>query len=291
MNIRSQPLCLYFQIGHVGIRVLCEVSACHDAIKALCALYEPAEAGSPKLDFLISSDAESISLSCNSNVLWKSDDSGEIAAAFELHLYGQVAASWGTRLLSLHAAAVATSGRAILFAGASGSGKSSLGTKALLQGFEYLSDEFSLLDNAGRVSPFPRPLQWGKIRHPAFTHNQMLASGIFTKTSYSFPDHSGKMQTSLLWLPKKLSRKSWRIGALVLPRFTGKEGKTVLEPVRRSQALMELAPEIHQRLPATDGIRLLHEYLPQDLPIFRLRYGDVHTAWQHLIQEKIIPRP
>ena len=280
---------LSFRIGHIGIRVQCEAAVCCDAIHALCALYEPVKTAKPTLDFRIFTDAGKLVLTCNSDSIWESDDAGEIAAAFELQLYRRIADSWGTRILSLHAAAVASCGRVTLFSGTSGAGKSSMATKALLQGYEYLSDEFALLDSTGMVHPFPRPLQWGKQRHPAFTHKEMLASGLFRKTSYSFPDHSGKTLTSLLWLPKKVVRKPLPAHALILPCFIGKDGNTVLEPVRRSQALMELAPEVHQQMSANDRIRLLHEYLPDDLPIFRLRYGDVHTAWQALKSEYLIP--
>ena len=280
---------LSFRIGHIGIRVKCEAAACLEAIHALCALYEPVKTTKPALDFRIFSDAGKLVLICSSDSIWKSDDAGEIAAAFELSLYRKVADSWGTQILSLHAAAVAACGRAIIFSGTSGSGKSSMATKMLLEGLEYLSDEFALLDNSGRVHPFPRPLQWGKIRHPAFTHSQMLESGHFRKNSYSFPDHSGKILTSLLWLPERVVRKPLPTHALILPRFIGRGEKTLLEPIRRSQALMELAPEVHQQFPATDSIRLLHEYLPDDLPIFRLHYGDVSAAWRALKQEDLIP--
>ena len=280
---------LSFRIGHIGIRVKCEDVACLEATHALCALYEPSEFAKPTLDFRIFSDAGKLVLICNSDSIWKSDDAGEIAAAFELSLYRKVADSWGAQILSLHAAAVAACDRVILFSGASDSGKSSMATKMLLEGFDYLSDEFALLDNSGRVHPFPRPLQWGKQRHPAFTHKQMLASNLFKKTSYSFPDHSGKILTSLLWLPERVVRKPLPTHALILPRFIGRGEKTLLEPIRRSQALMELAPEVHQQFPATESIRLLHEYLPDDLPIFRLRYGDIDSAWRILKQENLIP--
>ncbi len=289
VSIRTQSLHLSFKVSYIDICVACEAATCHDAIKALCSLYEPAKTAKPELDFRIFSNAGELVLTCNSDALWNSDDAGEIAAAFELQLYRQVADLWGTQILSLHAAAVAACGRVIMFSGASGSGKSSLATQALLSGFGYLSDEFALLDATGRVHPFPRPLQWGKTRHPAFHHRQLLASGLFRKTSYSFPDRHGKIIRSLLWLPKRLIRKPQAVHALILPRFSGRHAKTVIEPVRRSQALIELAHEIHQFFPATAGIRLLHEYLPDDLPVFRLCYGSVRSAWRHLMQEGIIP--
>jgi len=264
--------------------------ACHDAIGRLCALYEPTIASPKGLHFHIAPDTKGFLLSCNSDELWRGTDAGEIAAAFEFHLYARMAMALENRMLSLHAAAVALSGRAILFAGASGAGKSSLATKALLEGLDYLSDEFALLDETGQVHPFPRPLQWGKTRHPAFLHKQMLASGLFRKAGYSFPDRHGQTIRSLLWLPQRVIRQPQTVHALILPHFCSKHPSAEIRPVRRSQALMELAPEIHQRPAAADGIRLLHGNLPPDLPVFRLRYGDMDAAWQVLKQENLIPR-
>jgi hypothetical protein len=58
----------------------------------------------------------------------------------------------------VHAGVVGWNGRAIVIPGRSGSGKSSL-VKALVQaGATYCSDEFAVLDERGRVYPYPIPL-------------------------------------------------------------------------------------------------------------------------------------
>ena len=57
----------------------------------------------------------------------------------------------------LHAGAVARNGRAVLVAGASGAGKSSLICWLVEQGFDYLTDEIVLLQPAdGTITPLPR---------------------------------------------------------------------------------------------------------------------------------------
>ncbi len=74
-------------------------------------------------------------------------------------LIAVVARPW----LFVHAGVVGWRGRAIVLPGRSGSGKTSLVASMIRAGAEYYSDEFAVLDESGRVHPFPRPLG---IRQP-----------------------------------------------------------------------------------------------------------------------------
>jgi hypothetical protein len=58
----------------------------------------------------------------------------------------------------LHAGVVGWQGRAIVLPGRSLSGKTTLVREMLRLGATYYSDEFAVVDNAGLVHPFPRPL-------------------------------------------------------------------------------------------------------------------------------------
>jgi hypothetical protein len=60
--------------------------------------------------------------------------------------------------LFVHAGAVGWHGRAVLIPGASHSGKTSLVAALLRAGATYYSDEYAVLDAAGRVHAYPRPL-------------------------------------------------------------------------------------------------------------------------------------
>ena len=60
--------------------------------------------------------------------------------------------------LFVHAGVVAWEGRAIVMPGASFAGKTTLVQAWLEAGATYYSDEFAVLDRAGRVHPFARPL-------------------------------------------------------------------------------------------------------------------------------------
>lgn len=60
--------------------------------------------------------------------------------------------------VALHAGAVRWNGKAILVAGPSGSGKSSMIAWLMDRGFQYLTDEVAVLDAAGMLSGMPRAL-------------------------------------------------------------------------------------------------------------------------------------
>ncbi|MFQ5810908.1 MAG: hypothetical protein ACE5JM_14925, partial [Armatimonadota bacterium] len=64
-----------------------------------------------------------------------------------------------TEYVQLHAATLAYEEQAVVFAGPSGTGKSTLAAGLLARGWRYLSDEFALIDSDTRhVHPFPKAL-------------------------------------------------------------------------------------------------------------------------------------
>jgi hypothetical protein len=62
------------------------------------------------------------------------------------------------RRVFLHAGAVGWKGEAILVPGGTRSGKTTLVAALVKAGATYYSDEFAVLDQQGRVHPYPRPL-------------------------------------------------------------------------------------------------------------------------------------
>jgi hypothetical protein len=63
-----------------------------------------------------------------------------------------------TGLRAVHAGVVLWGERALLLPGITHAGKSSLVAELLRQGATYFSDEYALIDSAGCVHPYPRPL-------------------------------------------------------------------------------------------------------------------------------------
>ena len=104
----------------------------------------------------------------------RSLDLGEVLDALEAHVQLHVAEA-APRRRFVHAGVVGWRGKAILIPGRSYSGKSTLVAALVAAGATYYSDEYAVLDERGRVHPYPKPLSLradpgGKaIRHPVET--------------------------------------------------------------------------------------------------------------------------
>jgi len=269
-------------IAHLDICIECHAPCCIHGISALTALFPTGGGSVPDMMFSIRASDGLIELSLADALLWQGKDAGEVVAAFEHALYSGVVDALHPPLISLHASTVSTGNACVTCAGISGAGKSSLCTEALLQGASYLSDEFTLLDETGYITPFPRPLQWGGEEHPAFSHDAMLASGLFKKDSYSFPDREGNTVTSLLWQPERLTSTSRSMRIVLFPRYDATAPVTTLAELRRSQGVMELATHVHHPLPLADRIHLLHTWIPARTAFYRLAFSNVHAAWKQV---------
>ena len=73
----------------------------------------------------------------------------------DVHLH---VAEYAPAHVFVHAGVVGWHGRALVFPGHSFAGKSTLVARLLAAGASYYSDEYAVLDEQGRVHPFPRPL-------------------------------------------------------------------------------------------------------------------------------------
>jgi hypothetical protein len=84
-------------------------------------------------------------------------DAEELFERFEADLQLSVAEA-ARRRVFVHAGVVGWKGRAVVVPGRSFSGKTTLVAELVRAGATYYSDEFAVLDSAGRVHPYPKPL-------------------------------------------------------------------------------------------------------------------------------------
>jgi hypothetical protein len=81
----------------------------------------------------------------------------DVLDAFESHVQLTVA-EYAPRRVFVHAGVVGWKDRAILIPGLSHSGKTTLVAQLIRAGATYYSDEYAVLDERGRVHPYPRAL-------------------------------------------------------------------------------------------------------------------------------------
>ena len=268
-----------FGVGHIAVGLESEHPQCAKDLEAITSLFTNSDR-EPSLTFSIRC-GDRIHLFLNGEELWAGSNPGEITAAFEVHLYVSIVHKLVPELASIHAACVGIHDHACVFAGVSDAGKSSICTKTLLEGCSYLSDEFSLLTDTGEIEPFPRPLQWGKEEHPAFTHQMMQKAGI-KQATFKFPDRDGNIVTALLWLPKLVQHESLPLRWVIFPRYDASIKKPELTTIRRGEALMELPQHLHQQQRADVMLQMLNQRIPKETTFHRIRFNDVHEAWKLL---------
>lgn len=142
-------------------------------------------------------------------------------------------------LYSLHAAGVAIGGRCLLFPGASGSGKSTLFLALARRGWDLLGDDLVFLapgQDRPRALAFPEAIDVTDHTLRLFPELQDL---------WMTPQLPGWPKRQLRLSDCSGSRIAWDCepAALVFPRVASLD-RTVLTPIDRDSALLELVPNI-----------------------------------------------
>lgn len=153
--------------------------------------------------------------------------------------------------LQLHAAGATRDGRALLLSGPSGSGKSTLALALLLDGWQCLSDEVTLIEPEGRRAwPFPRSFHLTEQTMRLFPCLDRSADG-------GFVDKSGKRRLDPSgvrpdWVSAPAS-PAW----LVFPEYRP-DGPEGLTPLGETEALSLLIDQtINLASHGTEGLDML----------------------------------
>lgn len=151
----------------------------------------------------------------------------------------------------LHAGAVATPHGALVFAGASGSGKSRL-TKVLADaGCGYLSDEIAAVAPSGEVHPWPKPI--------SIRYDERLAPGLYQPEALGFD----------------VVRDPVPIAAVLLLEFEPGSGLDV-EELGAAEAVVRLLPHAFSARDPSLLARL--RAVAERVPVLRGRRGEATNA-------------
>ena len=139
-------------------------------------------------------------------------------------------------LVHLHAASVARGGRAVVLAGRSGDGKSTLTAKLMQAGWDYVTDEQVTLDEFDRnVIPYPRPLT---LRQGVWH----LFEGIGGERR---ADDYHRVETTLAELGATAAQHPVEPVLLLAPQYRALEGDTLLEFRTRAEVVEFLVSCCH----------------------------------------------
>lgn len=157
---------------------------------------------------------------------------------------------------AVHAAVVARDDRIVAFPADSGEGKSTLAAACLRAGFHYLSDEALVLDDQGRVVPYPKPValsEWSRRRLGLEGDDE---ESLYASAHLGSSPHPGERPVSEIVLMER------------------GHGETTLDPLPRSEAVPALLSRSfnHYKDPAR-AFRLA-TVTAGDSKVWRLRYDD-----------------
>ncbi len=284
--------CVQCRIANVVIQVDGDTEACRQDMWKFLKLYEQVEQQQADLCFSVTHQQGVYHFTSKmgdepSVALWSSTDDREVSAALEIHFYSQLVQYLyqEKNILSIHAAVLGVGQQAVMFAGVSGAGKSSICTAGLLSHASYLSDEFTLLANDGHVYPFPRPMQWEYKEHPAFNREEIERTGLITADYFDFPNTEGTTVRCHLWHPADVQRQPLPLKIIVLHQYDADLNKPKLISIPRHEALMELPQHLHVQAGMAKDLPLLNQRIDQDCIFYRLHFPDVFAAWKLLEKE------
>jgi hypothetical protein len=160
--------------------------------------------------------------------------------------------------LFVHAGVVGYRGRAVLLPGRTMTGKTTLVEALVRAGATYYSDEYAVLDAAGRVHPYPKALS---IRE-------------------SGRDRPLRLRTDRLAQPS--GSEPWPVGLVVASRFRP-EARLALRPATRAEGLLLLlANTVQARLRPQETLRVLGAAV-RECEVLQGERGAAHEAARALL--------
>lgn len=179
------------------------------------------------------------------------------------HFYHKTENDW---LAVLHASAVGKGEDCILFAGDSGSGKSTSSAVLMSDGFQLIADDFVPLDKEGNIRFFPAALS---VKKSALN----VLSEKFPELNNSQQIHYKHLNKTIKYLvpEDELSTNSYSAKAIIFIKY--EEGASLeLVKIDNADAFKELIPDTWtSKVP--DNVNCFLDWFSQ-MPCYSLKYSD-----------------
>jgi len=245
----------------VSVDIAADVT-CRDLLETLIESYA-ATTDSPTLSYVIGVD----SIERDGALLCRVDEPLDLAPRFELDLYEQLVARAAPGWL-VHAAAIDIDGTALVVAGPSGAGKTTLALAFVGAGYRLLTEEMVLIRADATAVGLSRPMH---VRDAS----SLPAS--WRRAPYPMREATGLEIREQLVVPDSASLQRSPLPVRALVRLThGADRPSQLERIAASQALPRLWDTTLRA--DDDGLRVATSVL-REVPAYRLASRRFDEAW------------
>ena len=237
---------VHLRIGVVDVMVRSDLP---DVLEDLEAIYSDAvcrgssQAGRPVVNITVEARKRSMlarreyAVSGDGHELWSTTKTNEVLPYVEWGINWRVIAT-RPEYLQIHAATLSRNGRGLIMAAESGFGKTTLAAGLLARGWEYLSDEFALIDPSDlRINPFPKALC---VKHGSFPVMERLGLPLWRQRHYVKALKGEVGYVNPLAGCRTIVAEPCPVRLIVFPRYA-ENARPRLYPISRAQAAFELA--------------------------------------------------
>lgn len=219
--------------------------------------------------FKIFSDNDLFVLEVDGHIIgqWVQDNlhylSGKFSMEFLNKIYNKNENDW---LGVFHASAITDGKNSLMFVGNSGSGKSTICSILMSNGFDLIADDFVPLNKLTKISSFPAALS---IKKSAWNDLNKL----FPDLNNEFEYHNQHQQKIVKYLPPKSYSygESFNVKALIFVKYQP-DISCDLQKIDKDEAFQELIPDSWLSPTRKNAEKFLDWYIK--LPCYRLTYSD-----------------
>lgn len=270
-----------FKIGWVDIDVRSDLP---EVIDDLAVLYRgcrrAASAGPDAIRMEVKRSAHRLPARRRYVVLGDGEAFGEEVRRREVLPYLEWAVNWRimarcTDCLLVHAASMARHGQGVVFAGQSGAGKSTLVAGLLARGWQYLCDEFAMIEtDTLRLLPFPKAVC---VKASAFDLIERLNLRLCGDRHYVKALKGLVAYISPSDLPPRAVARPCPVRHVVFPRYTG-HPKARIRTVTDARAAFMLASHTLNRGVLGERAATTASRIARDAQCVILESGDLSEA-------------